>query len=78
LINETKTNKMDFVKLEKNTLFLLGGIGALLTGVIAVVSYVNMKDHRAMIKENARLENELKSLELELKKYQLRKVNGRS
>lgn len=69
---------MNIAKLEKNTLFLLGGIGALLTGVIAVVSYVNMKDHRQMIKENARLENELKSLELELKKYQLKKVNGRS
>ncbi len=69
---------MDFVKLEKNTLFLLGGIGALLTGVIAVVSYVNMKDHREMVKENARLENQLKELELEIKKYQLRKVNGRS
>lgn len=69
---------MDFVKLEKNTLFLLGGIGALLTGVIAVVSYVNMKDHREMVKENARLENQLKELELEIKKYQLRKVYGRS
>jgi len=67
---------MNFVKLEKSTLYLLGGLGALLTGVIAVVSYVNMKDHREMIKENAKLENELKLLELELKKYQLKKVNG--
>ena len=67
---------MNFVKLEKSTLYLLGGLGALLTGVIAVVSYVNMKDHREMIKENAKLENELKLLELELKKYQLKKVNA--
>jgi hypothetical protein len=69
---------MNITKLEKNTLYLLGGIGALLTGVIAVISYVNMKDHRKMVKENARLENQLKELELEIKKYQLKKVNGRS
>jgi hypothetical protein len=37
-----------------------------------------MKDHRKMVKENARLENQLKELELEIKKYQLKKVNGRS
>jgi uncharacterized membrane-anchored protein YhcB (DUF1043 family) len=69
---------MSLASTEKNVLYLLGGIGALLTGVIAVVSYINMRDHRKMVKENARLENELKGLELELKKYQLKKVNGNS
>jgi uncharacterized membrane-anchored protein YhcB (DUF1043 family) len=69
---------MNVVQMEKSTLYLLGGIGALLTGVIALVSYINMRDHREMVKENARLENELKTLDLALKKYQIKKVNGNS
>ncbi len=64
--------------MEKNKLLILAGIGTLFTGLIAVLTYVNMKDHRAMVKENARLDNELKQLELQLKKHELKKVNRNS
>lgn len=64
---------MDLSKNQKNLIVLIGGLGALLTGVIAVVSYVNMKDHRQMVKANAKLDNDLKKLELEFKKSEMRK-----
>jgi hypothetical protein len=64
---------MDLSKNEKNLIVLIGGIGALLTGIIAVVSYVNMRDHREMIKANAKLDNDLKTLELEFKKTEMKK-----
>jgi hypothetical protein len=64
---------MDLSKNQKNLIVLIGGIGALLTGVIAVVSYVNMKDHRQMIKANAKLDNDLKKLELDFKRSEMRK-----
>jgi len=63
---------MDLSKNQKNLIVLIGGIGALLTGVIAVVSYVNMKDHRQMIKANAKLDNDLKKLELDFKRSEMR------
>lgn len=66
------------MKFDKSIFFLLGGFGALLTGVVAVVTYTNNREHQALIKENAKLEHELKLLELELRKYQLKRVNGRS
>jgi hypothetical protein len=58
---------------DKNLIVLIGGVGALLTGVIAVVSYLNMRDHRLMVKSNAKLDNDLKSLELEFKKAEYKK-----
>jgi hypothetical protein len=64
---------MDLSKNQKNLIVLIGGIGAFLTAVIAVVSYVNMKDHRKMIKENAKLDNDLKKLELDFKRSEMRK-----
>ncbi len=60
--------------MEKNKLLILAGIGTLFTGLIAVVTYVSMKDHREMIKDNARLDNELKQLELEMKKAEIKKL----
>ena len=59
--------------MEKNKLLILAGIGTLFTGLIAVLTYVNMKDHRDMVKDNARLDNELKQLELEMKKAEIKK-----
>lgn len=64
---------MDLSKNEKNLIVLIGGIGALMTGIIAVVSYINMKDHREMVKANAKLDNDLKKLDLEFKKSEMRK-----
>jgi len=60
-------------KADKNLIVLIGGVGALLTGIIAVVSYVNMRDHREMVKANAKLDNDLKTLELEFKKNEFKK-----
>ena len=59
--------------MEKNRLIILAGIGTLFTGLIAVLTYVSMKDHRAMLKDNTRLDNELKQLELEMKKDEIKK-----
>lgn len=67
---------MDFRKVEKETLFLLGGIGAILTGLVAVMTYINTKEHRELQKRNAELDQELKLFELELKKSELKKTNG--
>jgi hypothetical protein len=64
---------MELSKNQKNLIVLIGGVGALLTGVIAVVSYINMRDHREMTKANAKLDNDLKTLELELKKNEMKK-----
>lgn len=69
---------MAFQKVERETLFLLGGIGAVLTGLVAVLTYINTKQHRELQKANAQLDQELKLLELELKRTQLKKVNGNS
>lgn len=66
------------MKFDKSIFFLLGGFGALLTGVVAVVTYINNKEHQRLTQENAQIEHELKLLELELRKHQLRKVNGQS
>jgi hypothetical protein len=60
-------------KADKNLIVLIGGVGALMTGLIAVVSYINMRDHREMTKANAKLDNDLKTLELQLKKSELNK-----
>jgi len=49
---------------EKNFLLIAGGIGALLGGMVALLSYVNMKQHREFLKRNAILENEIKKLQL--------------
>jgi Tfp pilus assembly protein PilN len=69
---------MDVKKVEKETLFLLGGIGAILTGLVAVLTYINTKEHRELQKNNAQLDGELKLLELEIRKTQLKKTNGYS
>ena len=50
---------------EKNLLLLVGSVGALLGGVVAIMAYVNMKEHREFVKRNAVLDNEIKKLQLQ-------------
>jgi hypothetical protein len=69
---------MSLQNIEKQSLFLLGGIGAILTGLVAVLTYINTKEHRELQKANAQLDKDLKLLELELKKSELKRANGKS
>jgi hypothetical protein len=50
---------------EKDFLLIAGGVGALLGGLVAMMTYVNMKQHREFLKRNAQLENEIKKLQLQ-------------
>jgi hypothetical protein len=60
---------------DPKTLFLLGGIGAILTGAVAVLSYINSKELKKLQQSNAELDKELKLFELELKKNELSYFN---
>jgi hypothetical protein len=66
---------MPIKKANNNTFVVLGAIGALLTSLIAVLTYNSTKEHRELQKTNAKLDQELKLLELEQKKSQLKKNN---
>ena len=59
------------VPINRNTIYLLGGIGALLGGIVAVMSYINSREHRDYQARNAKLENEIKLIELAMKKSQI-------
>jgi hypothetical protein len=59
------------VQFDKNTIFLLGGIGAILGSVVAVMTYINTREHRDYQARNAKLENEIKMIELAMKKNQI-------
>lgn len=59
------------VPINRNTIYLLGGIGALLGGIVAVMSYINSREHREYQARNAKLENEIKLIELAMKKSQI-------
>jgi len=69
---------MSLLNVEKKSLIILGGIGAILTGLVAVLTYINTKEHRKLQKENARLDQELKLFELSLKKSQFKGANGKT
>ena len=47
---------------------ILGGVGAILTGYIAILTYLNSKETKRIEKQNALLDQELKTYELEIKK----------
>jgi hypothetical protein len=61
--------------MNRNTIILLGGIGALLGGIVAVLSYINTREHREYQARNAKLENEIKMIELAMKKSQIDGLN---
>jgi hypothetical protein len=63
------------VPMNRNTIILLGGIGALLGGIVAVLSYINTREHREYQARNAKLENEIKMIELAMKKSQIDGLN---
>lgn len=65
----------NLVPMNKNTIIVLGGIGALLGGVVAVLSYINTREHREYQARNAKLENEIKMIELAMKKSQIDGLN---
>ena len=59
------------VPINTSTIYLLGGIGALLGGIVAVMSYINTREHREYQARNAKLENEIKQIELAMRKSQI-------
>jgi hypothetical protein len=56
------------MKLSKDFIMILGGVGAILTGYIAILTYLNSKETKRILKQNALLDQELKTYELEIKK----------
>jgi hypothetical protein len=66
---------MSAKQFDPKMLFLLGGIGAILTGTVAVLSYINSKELKKLQQSNAELDKELKLFDLELKKNELSYFN---
>ena len=56
------------MKLSKDFIMILGGVGAILTGYIAILTYLNSKETKRIEKQNALLDQELKTYESEIKK----------
>lgn len=48
----------------KELVSIITGVGIALAGIVALLSYMNQKKHDEMKKENAKLENEIKKLQL--------------
>lgn len=64
---------MNFVdKNQQKTLQTLAVILAGLGGIVAVLTYLNSRNHRKLLESNAKLDQEIKALQLEALK------NGRS
>lgn len=59
-------------KANKDTILLIGGISAIVTGFLAIMTYINTKEFKKLQKTNAQLDEELKLLDLELKKSTLK------
>jgi hypothetical protein len=43
---------------------IITGVGIALAGIVALLSYLNQKKHDEIKKENSKLENEIKKLQL--------------
>ena len=57
----------------KELISIMTGIGIAMAGIVALLSYLNQKKHDEIKKENAKLENEIKKLQLAKLQYD---VNG--
>ena len=51
-------------KIINELISIITGVGIALAGIVALLSYMNQKKHDEMKKENAKLENEIKKLQL--------------
>ena len=57
----------------KELISIVTGVGIAMAGIVALLSYLNNKKHDEIKKENAKLENEIKKLQLAKLQYD---VNG--
>lgn len=57
----------------KELISIMTGIGIAMAGIVALLTYINNKKHDEIKKENAKLENEIKKLQLAKLQYD---VNG--
>lgn len=64
------------LKDKKDILVVLASVGALVSGIIAVVSYFNAKEHRKLEAKNAELEYEINQLHLSKLKNGNNNTNG--
>jgi len=48
----------------KEMISIITGVGIALAGIVALLSFINQKKHDQLKKENAKLENEIKKLQL--------------
>lgn len=56
----TPTNKLS----RKELVTIITGVGVALGGIIALLNYINQRQHNEIKKENTKLENEIKRLQL--------------
>ena len=56
----TPTSKIS----SKELVSIITGVGIALAGIVALLSYMNQKKHDEIKKENSKLENEIKKLQL--------------
>ena len=57
----------------KELISIVTGLGIATAGIVALLSYLNQKKHDEIKKENAKLENEIKKLQLAKLQYD---ING--
>jgi hypothetical protein len=64
---------MPIKKEHKELITVIGGLGAIVVGLVAVLKYWNTREHRQLQKAQLEIDNEIKTLELEKRKSELLK-----